>query len=270
MRGLKAPVRDEVLDAAICRPLGRWIARRLGPRGITANQVTLFTAALGVITGVFYAAPLPWPVLGGCLFFFAMVFDCVDGELARRYGGGDWRGRIFDGLADGVTAFSVLIGMVVHLGRSGISVFGYTPKTFEWLVIFLPAGASFMWHSAVVDNLKQRLKRGSIDNTLGSFASEPKNAFDRVSYALLVSYVRWMQRSTGSSCPGGYLCFRRVQWVGPTHHHFLMMIAALCIGAWPRAYLGYWVFAVVIANLYMVATLWISRNTWRKASTSLT
>mgnify|MGYP001363477512 CR=1 FL=1 len=270
MSGLKAPVRDEVLDAAVFRPAGRWIASVLGPKGVTANQVTLVTGALGIITGILYGLPSPWPIWGGLLFVGVMILDCVDGELARRYGGGGWRGRIYDGIADGVTAFSVLVGMICYLGRQGVSIAGYSLGPLQWFVFFLPLGATFIWHSGVVDDVKQRLKRTSIDTTLHAYAGEPKNLFERLSYALLVNYVNWIHRSTGSSRPGGYLCFRRVQWIGPTHHHVAMAIAAWCVNIWPLAYLGYWFFAVVIGNLYMVAVLWLSRSTWRTQSTRST
>jgi hypothetical protein len=267
MSGLRAPVRDETFDFLVCRPLGRRVASILGSRGVTANQVTLVTAIMGVLIGVLYGSPWPGPLWGALLFLVAMVFDCVDGEIARKYGGGGWRGRIFDGMADGVTAISICIGMVVYLGRLKLEVLGHVMGPIEWFVFFLPAAASFIWHSAVVDDVKQRLKHESVDTGLDEPGSEPKNAFERFAYAILVTYARYNKQSSSRGRPGGYLCFRRVQWVGPTHHHVMMVLAALSINVWSTAYLGYWVFVTVIANLYMLTVLWLSRNTCRTQAT---
>ncbi|QQR91167.1 MAG: CDP-alcohol phosphatidyltransferase family protein [Myxococcales bacterium] len=268
MAGLKAPVKDEWLDAVLCRPIGRQIARFLGKHtSLSANQVTFFTGMVGVSAGICYAFPWPAPLYGAALFFSAMVFDCVDGELSRFRNSGGWQGRIIDGLADGATVFSIFLGMVIYLGRLKLRVLGVELGFWHWFVLFIPAAATFVWHSAVVDDVKQRLKQGSIDKSLDKFADDPKTPFEKMIYRSWVNYVAWLERSTGPGRPGGYLCFRRVQWFGPTHHHLLMVIAALFIAVFPAAYVGYWFIAIVPANLYMVSMLYCSRSSCRMQST---
>ncbi|GAA3140273.1 CDP-alcohol phosphatidyltransferase family protein [Nonomuraea salmonea] len=62
----------------------RYIARWAARRGLTPNQVTLISIALGVAAAACFATgDRPWMVAGGVLIYFAFVFDCVDGQVAR-------------------------------------------------------------------------------------------------------------------------------------------------------------------------------------------
>src|SRR5689334_3327751 len=102
---------DESFDALVCRPLGRLVARGFMRTTVTANQVSGMAAFCGAAAGAAFSLPYPFPSYGGILLFTMMVLDCADGEVARQRGGGSWRGRVLDGLADLVTAASVHIGM---------------------------------------------------------------------------------------------------------------------------------------------------------------
>jgi hypothetical protein len=249
---------DESFDAMACRPLGKLVAKWFMQTTISANQVSGMAALCGMAAGAAFAMPWPIPGYGAILMFTMMVLDCADGEVARQRGGGGWRGRMLDGLADFVTAFSVHLGMLFYLNRVGGELYGFQLTPWTNFLLAAAAGASFAWRSGVVDDIKQRLKAHSIDRELAEHKDEPKNLWDRFLYWLLTNYVENIKRYSGKRRPGGYTCFRRAQFVGPTHQHLAMVIAGLAVSVYPQAYLAFFVLSVVPANLYLLMVLWLA------------
>ncbi|MGH2755015.1 MAG: CDP-alcohol phosphatidyltransferase family protein, partial [Actinomycetota bacterium] len=97
-------------------PLSRGLARR---RLLTPDQVTVVALVLGVAVGPAFALAERWSLaLGGVLFFFAFVFDCVDGKLARALGVTSARGAALDSLADGGRRAAGSLGLIFYLWRS--------------------------------------------------------------------------------------------------------------------------------------------------------
>lgn len=245
---------DELFDHYVSRPVARPVASVLAKyTAISANQVTVVTGALGALTGLMMAKPNPF--VGGLLMVLVIVMDCLDGELARRTSGGGWRGRAADGISDSVLAIGMFVGMVVYTWRAH-SLFDNTLSNFAvWLLLFAGAAASFVWHSAVVDDIKQRLKDSSVDDTIEEEQPNPNSWIDRQLHQSLVRYVKWLRRSTGKNRPGGYPLFKKVRLLGPTQHHLACAIAAICCQLWSWSYVAYAIFALVPANLYMWFTL---------------
>ena len=96
----------------------RYIARWAARRGLTPNQVTLISISLGVAAAACFATgDRPWMVAGGVLIYFAFVFDCVDGQLARyarKFGVlGAWLDATFDRFKEYVVFAGLAIGYVV-------------------------------------------------------------------------------------------------------------------------------------------------------------
>ncbi|MEV4474385.1 CDP-alcohol phosphatidyltransferase family protein [Nonomuraea salmonea] len=96
----------------------RYIARWAARRGLTPNQVTLISIALGVAAAACFATgDRPWMVAGGVLIYFAFVFDCVDGQVARyarKFGVlGAWLDATFDRFKEYVVFAGLAIGWVV-------------------------------------------------------------------------------------------------------------------------------------------------------------
>ncbi|MDA0635083.1 DUF5941 domain-containing protein [Nonomuraea sp. MCN248] len=96
----------------------RFIARWAARRGLTPNQVTLISIALGVAAAVCFATgQRPWMVAGGLLIYFAFVFDCVDGQVARyarKFGVlGAWLDATFDRFKEYVVFAGLAVGWVV-------------------------------------------------------------------------------------------------------------------------------------------------------------
>ncbi|WP_043640446.1 CDP-alcohol phosphatidyltransferase family protein [Nonomuraea candida] len=96
----------------------RYIARWAARRGLTPNQVTLISITLGVAAAACFATgDRPWMVLGGVLIYFAFVFDCVDGQVARyarKFGVlGAWLDATFDRFKEYVVFAGLAVGWVV-------------------------------------------------------------------------------------------------------------------------------------------------------------
>ena len=251
---------DEWFDGVFCRPVGNRVADLLEPTPITADAVTFASGALGVLAGVCFAGLGWWPLVGGVVLLGVMILDCVDGELARRRGGGGWRGRILDGLADLATAFSIHLGMLIHLVRVDTYVGPHETGAFELFMIALVAGAAMSWNCAVVDDVKQRLKERSVDQRWEEFAREVDGPWDRFLYWTLKRYVRWTSQSAGPGRPGGIRCFRLAQWVGPTHHHLAIAVAGALTPFWEASFLVYLLLAIIPANIWLLTVLAVCRE----------
>ncbi|WP_214321970.1 CDP-alcohol phosphatidyltransferase family protein [Nonomuraea sediminis] len=96
----------------------RFIARWAARRGLTPNQVTLISIVLGVLAAASFATgQRPFMVLGGLLIYFAFVFDCVDGQVARyarKFGVlGAWLDATFDRFKEYVVFAGLAVGWVV-------------------------------------------------------------------------------------------------------------------------------------------------------------
>ncbi|MFJ2031087.1 CDP-alcohol phosphatidyltransferase family protein [Streptosporangium sp. NPDC087985] len=99
----------------------RFIARWAARRGLTPNQVTLISIALGVAAAACFATGArTGMVAGGILIYFAFVFDCVDGQVARyarKFGVlGAWLDATFDRFKE----YVVFAGLAVGAAVSGV------------------------------------------------------------------------------------------------------------------------------------------------------
>lgn len=98
----------------------RFIARWAARRGLTPNQITLFSIFLGLLSAGAFATGTRWgAVAGAVLIYFAFVFDCVDGQLARyarKFGVlGAWLDATFDRFKE----YAVFVGLAVGATVSG-------------------------------------------------------------------------------------------------------------------------------------------------------
>ncbi len=137
------------------RPAASVIVRFLKNTPVTANQVTLISAASGIGAGIFTAAKRP--VAGGLLLLLAMILDCSDGQLARLKGQESRLGRILDGAADYTTAIAVHIGIAVYL-------FEYIYGAWIWTAA---AALSMALHCVLFDYRKQMFLARTVRQTGG-------------------------------------------------------------------------------------------------------
>jgi hypothetical protein len=96
----------------------RFIARWATRRGFTPNQVTLFSIFLGLLAaGAFATGTRAGAVAGALFIYFAFVFDCVDGQVARyarKFGVlGAWLDATFDRFKEYVVLAGLAVGAAV-------------------------------------------------------------------------------------------------------------------------------------------------------------
>lgn len=96
----------------------RFIARWAARRGLTPDLVTSISMGVAVLAALWFAAGTrTGMVVGAVLFYFAFVFDCVDGQLARytrRFSTfGAWLDATFDRAKEYVVYAGLAIGSTV-------------------------------------------------------------------------------------------------------------------------------------------------------------
>lgn len=75
---------DGFMSRRFARPISIAVSRFLAPRGVTPNQMTGISAAIGLAAAPFFLSPSPLlQTIGGALFVLHSVLDGCDGELAR-------------------------------------------------------------------------------------------------------------------------------------------------------------------------------------------
>ncbi len=85
-------------------------AKFLHKIGLSANQVTVISFIVGIITSILIL--IGQPVLGIVLLWFSGYLDAVDGSIARNYGKTSAVGTLMDITFDRV----VELGMILSLG----------------------------------------------------------------------------------------------------------------------------------------------------------
>jgi phosphatidylglycerophosphate synthase len=110
---------DGILARTLDRHLSWRISSRLARTWITPNQVTLANTFLGLSAALMFATPnYWWRLLGSLLFLVSIVFDGVDGEVARLKMAETKFGGMFDKLTDNLVNVAVFAGLIVGCYRS--------------------------------------------------------------------------------------------------------------------------------------------------------
>jgi phosphatidylglycerophosphate synthase len=155
-------------------PYSRYVARWAARRGLTPNQVTAASFAVGLMTAACFATGERWGlVAGAALLQVAFMLDCVDGQLARysrqfsELGGWldatldrskEW--LVFAGLAIGadtwvLAAAALTLQMLRHFmdfgwqevrGQADAELSGWdTPGPVDWVkrIVAFPIGERF-------------------------------------------------------------------------------------------------------------------------------
>jgi hypothetical protein len=98
----------------------KYIARWAAHLGMTPNQVTMISAAVGVLAAAGFATgERPGMVAGAVLLYFAFVLDCVDGQLARYTRQFSKLGAWLDSIFDRTKEYVVFVGLAIGASRSG-------------------------------------------------------------------------------------------------------------------------------------------------------
>jgi hypothetical protein len=104
-------------------PYSRYIARWTARRGLTPNQVTVFSLALGFLAAAGFATGERWGLIAGAILLqLAFTFDCVDGQLARYSRQFSKLGAWLDSIFDRTKEYVVFAGLAIGGTRMGESV----------------------------------------------------------------------------------------------------------------------------------------------------
>ncbi|MBT3169254.1 MAG: CDP-alcohol phosphatidyltransferase family protein [Candidatus Cloacimonetes bacterium] len=274
-KSLKDTIFDETLTLYILRPIAFVFVKILYPTSVTPNQVSFAAIILGFISAFFFAlgdvsfAGIPHInfIIGGILYFFILVLDCVDGMIARLKKNGTLTGRIIDGFADYTVGISVYIGLGIGFDKMGGLGF---PISHWWLLII--AAASHIFHSVIVDYYRVEFMSHGLGKS-GS-AWEDKNKFkaelakikhekghiiDKFLITLYIGYshLQLFQLTKKESFEqksyfdANQFLIKLWFWIGPTAHIFALIFAVIVFRI---EY--FFIYTIGIANIYMLA-LWI-------------
>jgi len=104
---------DGVLARYLDRHFSWRISRRLARTPITPNLVTFANTLLGLSAAAMFASTSYWIRLAGSLLFLcSIIFDGVDGEVARLKMAETRFGGLFDKLTDNLVNVAIFIGLI--------------------------------------------------------------------------------------------------------------------------------------------------------------
>lgn len=153
-RGLKPFVVEEWVDLFFYRPFGFLFTLPLSRTPITPNQVTFFSALVGLASAVAMGwGTLSMLYLGGWLYLLSNILDCTDGQLARMTKRFSRYGRIYDGVADYVVGLAVFLALGI----------GWRPDTMSplawWLLVFFGGIVSTTYQGMHLNHVRQAYLR---------------------------------------------------------------------------------------------------------------
>ena len=194
VRGLANP-RDGYADKYFNRYLSRPITVVLARTPVTPNQVTIVSGAIGLVAGWLIARGGYWDaIIGALVLQVSVVFDDVDGELARlKRHFSEW-GEFLDNTMDTITHLAVFAGIAVAVGRThgGAAVF--------WPAVGLFSGVAIVF--VVVTYLEQRV-----------FAAQAEGAANgHPMMRRLQSYVELLSGRDSSVLVLAFAVADRLQW----------------------------------------------------------
>jgi hypothetical protein len=101
-------------------PYSKYIARWAAHRGLTPNQVTMISLAVGLVAAAAFATgERPGLVAGAILLQLAFTLDCVDGQLARYTRTFSKLGAWLDSIFDRTKEYLVFTGLAIGASRAG-------------------------------------------------------------------------------------------------------------------------------------------------------
>lgn len=122
LKSLKLVEVEELVDLILYRPIAFILAVPLVRTPVTPNMVTIISALVGISGGVFLAfGRQPYITIGALLYATSHMFDCMDGMLARMANKFCPYGRIYDGVADYIVGFTVMLGIGIGCQPEGLA-----------------------------------------------------------------------------------------------------------------------------------------------------
>ncbi|MBQ2596709.1 MAG: CDP-alcohol phosphatidyltransferase family protein [Oscillospiraceae bacterium] len=195
---------NDPVDAHFFDALANVWTRLFIKLGIVPNAVTILSMISGVAGGVLIAFhTLPLTIVGVVLVLMSAIFDCSDGQVARRTRHFSKIGRLLDGFSDATVYFTVTAATAIRAAQHcpidnrtlwsvGVGVVAF--------VIYL----MYIRQCQLADYFKN-VYMYMIDNTRGNELSRaktiraqrdaaPKGSFDRFSLTCYAMYTKTQER----------------------------------------------------------------------------
>jgi phosphatidylglycerophosphate synthase len=104
-------------------PYSKYLARWAARRGLTPNQVTVASMAIGVLAAAAFATGERWGLIAGAILLqISFTADCVDGQLARYTRNFSKLGAWLDSIFDRSKEYLAFAGLAIGASRAGDSV----------------------------------------------------------------------------------------------------------------------------------------------------
>lgn len=163
-RGQK-PV-DTAVATLLWRKVSIRITKRLIKTNVTPNQITLLSLLFGTISAILFSFGIySFSIIAAMILQLYMIFDCVDGEIAKIKSMTSRFGALLDVVSNRFVDVLVFFGIAYGLCVS-------TPDDIAWIVTFLALSGSFMagFYSVMHDHLyKDESVVDEIKNKAGKY-----------------------------------------------------------------------------------------------------
>jgi phosphatidylglycerophosphate synthase len=111
---------DGFFTSFFVSPYSKYIARWAARRGLTPNQVTTASMAVGTLAAAAFATGERWGLVAGALLLqLAFTLDCVDGQLARYTMTFTKFGAWLDSIFDRGKEYVVYAGLAIGASHAG-------------------------------------------------------------------------------------------------------------------------------------------------------
>jgi phosphatidylglycerophosphate synthase len=227
-------------------------------RGITPNQVTWMSIAVGLVAAAVFAVGARWlDIVGAVLLYASFILDCNDGSLARYTGNFSRYGGWLDMIADRAKEYVVFAGVAIGGVRMhepamwGLALAAIVAQTVRHMVD--------TWYGALQDTETRALPvvpLGSRLDTLGlraAAAAAPAGRDESAAGSGASAGAKLGQLSAaahGRYRSPAYWLKRSV--VLPIGDRWLLMALAIAIGG-PRVMFIVLIIAIAIAFVYVLA-----------------
>lgn len=150
---LKSSETEDWFDYHVVRPMGYLWAKLFAKIGMHPNTVTVISMIIGAASCIFFAhgsyyyeqcAGLWMNIIGILLLFWAYVYDCTDGQLARMTGKKSKLGRILDGAAGYAWYIPIYAALIYRFYTHHDLEFGWLGITDSETASLIAAGVAFV------------------------------------------------------------------------------------------------------------------------------
>ncbi|MAG08773.1 hypothetical protein CMO89_04820 [Candidatus Woesearchaeota archaeon] len=139
------------------------IARLLSKTRITPNQVTVLGFIIKLVAAFFYSlGSFPYFIFGSVILYISILFDFIDGSLARIKGMQSKRGEFLDKILDDIGKnalfLAIMYGLYTNTGDYLVWVFGFLAITSSLMMSFMHA--LFQWLFPEAPRIIESEKKG--------------------------------------------------------------------------------------------------------------